>query len=164
MKDQLHTIKKLLKKKAYKLSGKGLRVELKKCERDASNRGEFLDEEVGENIQLYWWNDMDKENLGDYLFSVVVNYFAPKTGGRTKKATIYAIGSIIGFRIQDAVVWGSGFLDDESDSIVARAKCSKLDVRAVRGPKTRKKLKRMGINCPKVFGDPVLRGYMVKTA
>lgn len=71
------------------------------------------------------------------------------------KVTLYGIGSILGFRCQNAVVWGSGLLN-EDDRYLIRIMLAKLDIRAVRGPKTRDVLIRLGKKCPKVYGDPAI--------
>ena len=65
------------------------------------------------------------------------------------------IGSILGFRCQNAVVWGSGILNTNK-KIRYRIKLSNLDIRAVRGPKTREQLVKLGKECPCVFGDPAV--------
>ncbi|MBQ6569358.1 MAG: polysaccharide pyruvyl transferase family protein [Clostridia bacterium] len=116
-------------------------------------------------VYLFYWKygsntqggDRSTENIGDYLSKVVTQHYAPKN----KKAaagspkTIYAIGSVLGFRNQDATVWGSGFLYPNKKYIL-RAKLSDLDVRAVRGPKTRQLLQKSGKKCPEVYGDPAI--------
>lgn len=120
---------------------------------------EYSDMPIGKNIQLYWWygdNNGDKLlNLGDYLSSIVVKHYAPTSGGSDTQKTVYGIGSILGFRVQDAVVWGSGLLDT-SVTYAAKVKLSDFDIRAVRGPKTRRVLLKLGKKCPKVYGDPAI--------
>lgn len=68
---------------------------------------------------------------------------------------LYSIGSILGFGCQDATVWGSGLLYPY-EMYLTRMKMAKLDVRSVRGPKTRSELLKMGIQCPEVYGDPAI--------
>lgn len=113
------------------------------------------DEQIGANIYLYWWRGIaQEENLGDYLSHVVVNHLVPDHGGSDQTKTLFAIGSILGFRYQkNIVVWGSGFLSSNV-TYTERARLSQMDIRAVRGPKTRRLLRKMGFNCPKVYGDP----------
>ncbi|CVI73631.1 Polysaccharide pyruvyl transferase [Clostridiales bacterium CHKCI001] len=68
---------------------------------------------------------------------------------------LYAIGSIIGFGCQDAVIWGSGILNDYR-LYRDRIRKSSLDIRCVRGPKTRMLLRSYGVKCPEVYGDPAI--------
>ena len=116
------------------------------------------DHDLGNGLKLFYWRlSSDTENLGDYLSKVVVSHFIPKNNLRSskKRKTIYGIGSIIGFRCQNAVVWGSGILHIHQD--LKKYIChSKLDIRAVRGPKTRQALQDWGINCLEVYGDPAI--------
>jgi pyruvyltransferase len=113
---------------------------------------------LDDHIKLYYWKlSKETENLGDYLSKVVVSHYMPKNVAKTKKKrkTIYAIGSILGFRCQNAVVWGSGVLS-AWEGYKKNIAYSKLDVRAVRGPKTREFLESCGKICPEVYGDPAI--------
>lgn len=109
----------------------------------------------------YWdWSKLDNdeyENLGDYLSKVVVSHFMIKKKGEInlKSHTLYAIGSILGMRCQDAIVWGSGILNTSKHRMM-NIKFSSLDIRAVRGPKTRQELLKLGKNCPAIYGDPAI--------
>lgn len=109
-------------------------------------------------VNLHYWKPVDgSDNLGDYLSTVVVNYLVPDYqniilgGGKH----LYAIGSILGFGCQDATVWGSGLLNPYP-MYLERIKIANLDIRAVRGPKTRKELIKLGKSCPDVYGDPAI--------
>lgn len=124
------------------------------------------DDYLGKNIYLHYWKistvyskyTLGTENLGDYLSSVVVKHFLPKfteEHKNGKEKTLYAVGSIIGLRRQDAVIWGSGILSP-TQSRLMRIKKSKLDIRAVRGPKTRQELLKVGKKCPRIYGDPAI--------
>ena len=124
------------------------------------------DEYLGKNIYLHYWKistvysqyTLETENLGDYLSRIVVNHFLPvftEKHKKKKEKTLYAVGSIIGLRRQDAVIWGSGILSP-TQSRIMRIKKSKLDIRAVRGPKTRQELLKAGKKCPKIYGDPAI--------
>lgn len=114
-----------------------------------------------------WIRDDGAENLGDYLSGVVVDYMLQRKGidknknvGQTKH--LYGIGSIIQLGYQNAVVWGSGYMHDKSaDDIYLRInrifrRLRKLDIRCVRGPETRRVLRREGFKCPEIYGDPAL--------
>ena len=124
------------------------------------------DTDLGNNIRLYYWKygleenqqEIDSENLGDYLSYVVVKHLLSHkkiVNQQIKSKTIYAIGSIIGFRCQNAVVWGSGILHPYKEYKL-KAKLSLLDIRAVRGPKTREELIKLNKKCPEVYGDPAI--------
>ena len=113
------------------------------------------------NLHRYKLNG-GKENLGDYLSEVVVDYMLQKaTLSRdvSVKSTkhLYAIGSIIGAGWQNATIWGTGFLSEQPTWLKHTSKyVRKLDIRAVRGPETGKILKSMGYEVPSVYGDPAI--------
>ena len=100
-------------------------------------------------------------NIGDTLTPVVFEYIKNKYSLVEKKLkqTIHLnmIGSIIAFKKYDAVIWGSGILNEDFErKIKFNAKHVKYDIRAVRGPLTRDILIRCGYDCPNVFGDPAI--------
>ncbi len=120
-------------------------------------------------MPLYYWEPRvhhDFSNFGDAISEKVVekivghhlittfNKFLLRDCGKNK---LLALGSIIHMAEEGDVIWGAGIngkhLDGE-DSQVYRFK--NLDVRAVRGPLTRKFLLDMDIDCPKIYGDPAL--------
>lgn len=113
-------------------------------------------------VNLHWWS-LKKggiENLGDMLSEVIVeNVLTLNKIDINKKVSqmkhLYAIGSILDSGYQDATVWGSGFWYSPAKNIFWK-KIRKLDVRAVRGPRTRDSLKKLGYNCPEVYGDPAV--------
>lgn len=113
---------------------------------------------AADDVNLHWWQIRGaKQNVGDMLSPVVADYVCrrlalPEKAGR--KAHLYAIGSIIDGGYQDAVVWGSGLL--RGDKPYWWRCLRKLDVRCVRGPKTRKTLLDNGYSCPEVYGDPAV--------
>lgn len=100
-------------------------------------------------------------NIGDTLTPVVFEYIKNKYSLVEKKLKqtthLNMIGSIIAFKKYDAVIWGSGILNEDFErKIKFNAKHVKYDVRAVRGPLTRDILIRCGYDCPNVFGDPAI--------
>lgn len=114
----------------------------------------------------YWDRSIEKpdglHNLGDMLSPVVVENILQTKGIDIDKKVestkhLYAIGSIIGQGFADATIWGSGFLFDPGDSLLMKIKyhyMRKLDIRCVRGPKTREIFLRLGMECPDKYGDP----------
>lgn len=62
------------------------------------------------------------------------------------------IGSVIGwYETPQTIVWGSGLISNK-EHIETKPK----QICSVRGPETRKRLLKMGINCPQKYGDPAL--------
>ena len=107
-------------------------------------------------------------NLGDSLGKVIVTFLLDQKGididaHIPRKKHLFTVGSnIIGGEYlqhyQNATIWGSGLLMEPTGSmrLLQRLSRRKLDIRAVRGPKTMKALERMGFRCPAVFGDPAI--------
>ncbi|MFH8252156.1 polysaccharide pyruvyl transferase family protein [Microbacterium sp. B2969] len=61
------------------------------------------------------------------------------------------MGSILHLARDGDVVWGTGVNGKMLQSVYPR-----LDVRAVRGPRTAERLHRAGVEVPEVYGDPAL--------
>lgn len=102
-------------------------------------------------------------NLGDYLGFVVVEYMLRKNGLNLdswvpKLRHMNSVGSNIFSSYQHSTIWGSG-VHHEPDGVL-KYLCyyplRKLDVRAVRGPLSRKVLMHFGHKCPEVYGDPAI--------
>lgn len=74
-----------------------------------------------DKVNLFWTGTYhgkitNHENLGDYLSLIIVNHLLQDHNlnlNNEAKQTyyLYAIGSIIGWGYQDAVIWGSGLLN-----------------------------------------------------
>jgi len=96
----------------------------------------------------------DHPNWGDALSPVLAGLLS----GKPIKKMLWehqhrylSIGSILGNASSRSEVWGSGFMwPDQKVSGPPDA------VHAVRGPRSRNKLLKMGIDCPEVYGDPAL--------
>ncbi|AEO42816.1 polysaccharide pyruvyl transferase family protein [Xanthomonas perforans] len=115
--------------------------------------------EHAERRALFWWQPKNAGvNMGDHLSKVIVSCvlsLQDKTliEKQDLSKKLIAIGSVLHFAKDGDTVWGSGI----NGKIPAeRNTFSTLDVRAVRGPKTRKFLLDRGIAVPEVYGDPGL--------
>lgn len=113
-------------------------------------------------VNLHWWSlrEKDIENLGDMLSEVIVNnVLALNKIDANKKVSntrhLYAIGSILDSGYQDATIWGSGFWYSPATNVFWK-NIRKLDIRAVRGPRTRETLQNLGYDCPEIYGDPAI--------
>lgn len=101
-------------------------------------------------------------NLGDTLSPVIVSWLLEKRGLSLDDAVsgtkhLFAVGSVLGRGCFDATVWGSGILSDAVVDVVrSQGGIRKLDIRAVRGPRTRDVLLDAGYVCPEVYGDPAV--------
>jgi pyruvyltransferase len=95
-------------------------------------------------------------NFGDLIGPVLVAGmleragapFAPQPGRR-----VLSVGSVVQFAAAGDVIWGSGV---NGKSLVEMPSLPAVDVRAVRGPRTREALLARGVDAPEVYGDPAL--------
>lgn len=115
-------------------------------------------------INLHWWKVPGSvQNIGDALSPVIVEYMRKRLGCTEYKGSVtkhlLAIGSVIDMSYQDSIVWGSGLL--YGNRKFWWRKLRKLDIRAVRGPETRRTLIENGYSCPEVYGDPAVLMPMV---
>ena len=101
-------------------------------------------------------------NFGDLLGPVVVGAeverralgeWQGRRGVLPPARRLIAVGSILHFARDGDAVWGSGVNGKISP---ARHDFTTLDVRAVRGPRTRDFLLGRGVDVPPVYGDPAL--------
>jgi pyruvyltransferase len=109
------------------------------------------DEEV---IRLDWYGG--DQNFGDILNPVLLRALTGKSilnvsARYYQKEHLLAIGSILDRATSNSIVWGSGFISEQSVFLEKPKK-----IYAVRGPKTRDKLIGFGIDCPEIYGDPAL--------
>ncbi len=111
------------------------------------------------SVSLYHWQPRDgRRNFGDHLSRVIVTAAAAERGLTLEDEVpaarrLLAIGSVLHDARDGDTIWGSGVNGKIAlDQITAR----RLDVRAVRGPKTAAVLRERGMNVPDVFGDPAL--------
>lgn len=101
--------------------------------------------------------DAHKDNFGDILTPIVVDYLSDKnvvriSSVKTLNSPHYlVIGSVLQKATCNSSIWGSGFISEDS-----QLREIPEEIYAVRGPLTRKKLLEMDIDCPEVYGDPAL--------
>ena len=112
-------------------------------------------------VVLEWWQK--SVNVGDVLSPVIVSYMRDRLGLTDRPANplrrihLMALGSLIGMRRFDAVIWGSGIhCRDTAENVVRRRNIVHYDVRIVRGPVTADILKKAGYRVPDVCGDPAV--------
>ena len=111
-------------------------------------------------VNLHWYRLSEKvQNVGDFLSPFVVDYMKKQKSvcdNTASKGTqhLLAIGSVIDSSYQNSVVWGSGLIRENRKYWWRFVR--KLDVRAVRGPETRRVLIENGYSCPEVYGDPAI--------
>lgn len=98
----------------------------------------------GDDINYWFYKEIVKEEIISYDFSIRSRFL--------HKPYYLGIGSLLTlFSIDNAVVWGSGVLSKDK-KIIGMPK----EVRAVRGPLSRRRLLDAGIDCPEIYGDPAL--------
>lgn len=102
------------------------------------------------NIRIYWYHNSKNPNFGDLLNPWLVQKLTGKNALRANhlcfKKHYVIIGSVLDKANRFACVWGAGGKPTSKD----------LDVRAVRGPLTRRRLIERKIECPPIYGDPGL--------
>lgn len=112
-------------------------------------------------LPLLYWKAKSFENFGDYLSVKIVERMLEKKGYKlslkvdSRKRRLLAVGSILALAKEGDVIWGTGM----NAKRMARSNYNfnHLDVRALRGPKTRAFLKEnFNIDAPEIYGDPAL--------
>ena len=123
----------------------------------------FHNKKSPDTFHLYYWSpsEENQENFGDYLSFVLIERMMNskvqvfKGNPFESPSKFLAVGSILHFACENDLVWGSGINGKHLNK--KDYNFNHLDVRSVRGPLTRKYLKKkFNINCPKIYGDPCL--------
>lgn len=153
------TIRKLLPGVVVNLIRKPLRLYYSSIERDIWMNYVYGDRSrpVEKNrVNVYYWKPPHIDNVGDLLSQVIVDslikYYSLKKDrevGETRR--LFAIGSVIDAAQCKMVIWGSGV-----HRKTARIPSVEFDIRAVRGPETKKMLEQSNVSCPEIFGDPAV--------
>ena len=100
--------------------------------------------------------DQPARNFGDLLAPQIVSLMLQRAGlppSTPPHRRLLTVGSIMHYARTGDVVWGTG---RNGKMVEAAHTFEALDVRAVRGPRTREWLLARGVRCPEVFGDPAL--------
>ncbi len=113
-----------------------------------------------EGLPLYYWQQKDFVNFGDYLSVKIVERILGDPVTIYKKSEkpmpkFLALGSLLYFAKTGDLLWGTGSNHKQTEK--KDYSFTDLDVRAVRGPLTRNFIQdNFGIECPEVYGDPAL--------
>lgn len=94
-------------------------------------------------------------NFGDSINSVFIDFLADKRYiyKKTPEELHYMVtGSVLHYSNSNSIIFGTGFISETSN--VGSGKPNKII--AVRGPLTRAKLIKMNIECPEIYGDPLI--------
>ena len=106
---------------------------------------------------LYFKLNYGRGNFGDSVNKVFWSKMSGKKIIDNNKGKHYlTTGSIMWLCNNNSIIFGTGFISDNSNLGGTNKKKTNPKVIAVRGPKTRKKLLEMNINCPKNYGDPLI--------
>jgi pyruvyltransferase len=108
--------------------------------------------ELDGRVPVRWWRHAD--NFGDALSPWLLSRMTGREVVRSdpEKPHYVAIGSILGFATEHSVVWGTGSFGTEDTARFDH----QATYAAVRGPLSRKRLTKLGIQCPRTYGDPAL--------
>lgn len=103
-------------------------------------------------LRYYKLNVMNG-NFGDEMSPKLINKITNREVilSNNNDKSLIAIGSYLLCAKNDDIIWGSGIR-----TIDQPCNYNKLDVRAVRGPITKRYLEKKNIFVPEVFGDPAL--------
>jgi pyruvyltransferase len=98
-----------------------------------------------------------QNNFGDLLGPLIVRLMVDRcrltaAGSARDGQRLLSVGSVVHFARTGDTLWGAGV----NGKVAADYAFERLDVRAVRGPRTAQFLRARGISVPDVFGDPAL--------
>jgi len=99
---------------------------------------------------------IDPRNWGDIVAPIIVKKLSGKEPTWVKwnkpsqKYRYVTVGSLLNIVRPNDILWGTGSKGK------AKSLPRQLKITAVRGPKTREEVIKLGHNCPEVYGDPAL--------
>ena len=113
-------------------------------------------------VELTYWMPESRYagvNFGDELSRTVVELMLARRGATLFDSSpeprqLVAVGSVLHTAREGATIWGTGL---HGSMPLREHRYARLDVRAVRGPLTRRFLRQRGITVPEIYGDPALR-------
>ncbi|MGF1761315.1 polysaccharide pyruvyl transferase family protein [Photobacterium sagamiensis] len=128
--------------------------QIKKSIKKITYRHSKFKAERSDSIKLFWWNE--KENVGDALNFNIANWLSGDkviewVPHNYKGNFITSVGSVAQLANEYTTIWGSGLIS--KDAVPFK---KPKHVLAVRGPLTRDRLNSLGIDCPRIYGDPAL--------
>ena len=111
----------------------------------------------------YKYGRMVHNNWGDDINFVFLNMVSSKKGlyfpdtkftRKLSTKTFLCVGSTITFYpLKNTTIWGSGIINKNALSNISSFPDK---ICAVRGPRTREELIKLGIDCPAIYGDPII--------
>ncbi|MGE7467972.1 polysaccharide pyruvyl transferase family protein [Bosea sp. NPDC003192] len=102
-------------------------------------------------VRAFWMpNHNFGDNLNHYILSRIAKDGVVFTDILDAETKVVSIGTILGWCNETTIAWGPG-LGNVGDAVNPLA-----TIRAVRGPRSRKRALECGCKCPDVFGDPAL--------
>jgi pyruvyltransferase len=135
--------------------------EVIKCKHCSKNPQEYLI--VKASVKYDAAGNLRHDNWGDDMNLFFLQMITGKKVMTLPETSIAAalriknyvcIGSTLTFfDMRDSVVWGSGILDN---TIGLKFVSKPAQIMAVRGPLSRKWVMEQGVDCPEVYGDPIL--------
>jgi pyruvyltransferase len=105
------------------------------------------------------------KNFGDAVNKIFWEKLTnKKTFFDNKKNYYMTTGSIMNLVTEKSIILGTGFISQNSDlggrqpfyTGSNKLYCKPLKIVSVRGPLTKQKLLKLNLNCPSVFGDPLI--------
>lgn len=112
-------------------------------------------------VELSYWMPESRYaavNFGDELSRTVVELMLARRGATLFDSSaaarqLVAVGSVLHTARNGATIWGTGL---HGAMPLSEHRYTQLDVRAVRGPITRRFLRQRGVAVPEIYGDPAL--------
>ena len=111
-----------------------------------------------DTVELTYWKPVQGVNFGDELSRTITQLMLARRGVTIQDEVpvskqLLAIGSVLHHAREGAIIWGSGV---NGSTYAWQYRQREIDVRAVRGPRTRDFLSKLGITVPEIYGDPAI--------